>query len=277
MNNRSQGRTHHEARPVSFQIDPFGYADAAVLICCGNTKVLASVSMTSGVPFFMKNQGIGWLTAEYAMLPSSTQTRSQRESSQSQKNSRSVEISRLVGRSLRAAVDLSGIGERTITIDCDVLQADGGTRVAAITAASLALRIAEKRYLEQGILQKPFVTDAIAAISVAVVEGEVLVDVDQKEDNNADADFNLVLSASGKIVEIQGTAEKAPLDWDAFDAIKTFAIKSVSELLLLADEALATAPNKILLVPQSRNQENKNNNRQEKKSAMFALGNRLKE
>lgn len=231
---RDDGRTFDQIRPAKVTHDPFGYADASVLFEMGRTKILASVSLVDSVPRFLKGTGKGWLTAEYAMLPTSTQTRTPRESTRQFKNGRSVEISRLIGRSLRSVVNLDMIGERTITIDCDVLQADGGTRVASITAASLALALAEERWLDEGLIRKPFIREAIAAISVGMVRGQLYLDLSQSEDNNADADFNFVLTQRGDVIEIQGTSEKAPISWENFARLKELALLGVEQLFAAA-------------------------------------------
>jgi ribonuclease PH len=209
----------------------------------GETKVFVSVHLQGGVPKFLKGTNRGWLTAEYAMLPSSTRGRTMREASQNRRNARSIEISRLIGRSLRCAVDLDSFGERTIFIDCDVLQADGGTRVASITAANLALEVAVERWLQSGYLRKNILIESIAAISVGVVNGRVYLDLSQNEDNAAEVDFNFVLTHSGKVIEIQGTSEKSPLSWENFDQIKRYALQGVEELFKLTSTKVAI-PNK---------------------------------
>jgi ribonuclease PH len=219
----------------------------------GNTKVLASVNLQNGVPQFLKGTNRGWLTAEYAMLPSSTRGRTVRESSQQRRNARSIEISRLIGRSLRCAVDLNSIGERTIFIDCDVLQADGGTRTAGITAANIALEVAVERWLQSGKIKKNILVESIAAISVGVVDGKIYLDLSQYEDNAAEVDFNFVLTRSGKVIEIQGTSEKIPLSWENFDQIKQYALEGVEELFKVSTTKI---------VPQ-------------KKKHLFSIGNRL--
>lgn len=227
---RHNGRAADSLRDISILFEQFGYADSSVIFCQGNTKVLVSVSMQQGVPQFLKGQGTGWLTAEYAMLPASSFPRSQREASAQQRNGRSIEISRLIGRCLRSVVDLDQLGEKTIYVDCDVLQADGGTRVACITAASIALERAATRWLTANLVKPGFFKEPIAALSLGVMHGTVLVDLDQPEDNNADVDFNFVMTKSGKVVEIQGTSEKHPMDWDAFEQVRCAAIKGISDL-----------------------------------------------
>ena len=230
MTQRIDGRSSNELRPLKISYNPFGYADASVLFEVGNTKVLVSVTLQNGVPPFLKGKKTGWLTAEYAMLPSATNQRTTRESSSAQKNGRSVEISRLIGRCLRPLVDLNSLGEKTIYIDCDVLQADGGTRVASITAASVALEHAALKWLHTGQVSKNVFREPIAGISVGIVNGQMLLDPSQSEDSQADADFNFVLTKQGNILELQGTAEKVPMAWNHFDELKGLAIKGISEL-----------------------------------------------
>ncbi|MFA6527351.1 MAG: ribonuclease PH [Candidatus Babeliales bacterium] len=228
--NRQDGRTQDQIRTISITYDAFGYADASLLFVMGHTKVLISVSIKQGVPQFLKGSGKGWLTAEYAMLPCATGDRTMRESQQNQRNTRSVEISRLIGRCLRSVVNLDCIGERTITIDCDVLQADGSTRVACITGASRALELAYRRWLNAHIVSYMFFKEPIAAISAGCVNGLVCVDLAYAEDSQCDADFNFVFTQSGNIIEIQGTAEKAPLSEQAFDQLKKGALQGVQAL-----------------------------------------------
>ncbi len=228
---RSDGRATDQLREIDVKIDEFGFADGSVLLSFGKTKVLCSISLSEGVPPFLKGKGTGWLTAEYAMLPCSTNKRSIRESSLASKNSRSVEISRLIGRSLRTVCDLNLIGERTINIDCDVLQADGGTRVCAISGSCLALEIAQRKWLDRRILKKPILKERIAGVSVIVSEDFVLLDPSQSEDSDSSADFNFILTESGKIIEIQGTSEKTPLDWDKFDGMCSLAIAGTENIL----------------------------------------------
>ncbi len=227
---RPNNRTHQQIRPIAIHYDVYGYADASVLWEQGNTKVLIGISLQQMVPPFLKGQKTGWLSAEYAMLPIATQQRTQRESSQSQRNSRSVEISRLIGRCLRTAVDLNALGERSIIIDCDVLQADGGTRVACICAASLALKIACNRWHIAGLTQTNIFKTSIAALSAGLVSGVPVADLEYSEDNRADADFNFVFTKDGLIVEIQGTCEKTPISVELFEQIKLLALNGTQEI-----------------------------------------------
>lgn len=227
---RAHGRKHDQLRPCTVLFDQFGYTAGSVLVQLGNTKVLCSVTLQQGVPPFLKGKKVGWLTAEYEMLPTATQQRTSRAASAAKQSARSVEISRLIGRSLRMIVDLDALGERTIMIDCDVLQADGGTRTAAITGAALALQRAHDHWLDQQIISKSILKDQLAAISVGVVQGQVLLDLDFHEDSLCDSDFNLILNKAGQVVEIQGTAERQALTWDQFDTVRRFATTGIEQL-----------------------------------------------
>lgn len=233
---RLDGRANNQVRPVSIQYDAFGYADASIFFSQGQTKVLVSVTLKQGVPQFLKGSGKGWLTAEYAMLPCATTDRTMREAQQNQRNSRSVEISRLIGRCLRSVVNLDCLGERTITIDCDVLQADGSTRVACITAASRVLELAYRRWLSAGIVPGIFFKEAIAAISVGQVAGQACVDLAYSEDSAAAADFNFIFTQRGGIVEIQGTAEATPLEENEFEQLRLIARQGVQSLFGMCEE-----------------------------------------
>ncbi|MFH0898697.1 MAG: ribonuclease PH [bacterium] len=227
---REDGRAVDQLRPVLIQYDVLGYANASVLFSIGNTKVLTSVSLQVGLPPFLRGQQTGWLTAEYAMLPCSSQQRINRESTQGQRNSRSVEISRLIGRCLCSVVNLDLLPDKTIIVDCDVLQADGGTRVACLTAASLALNVAAQRWVDAGLLEHNVVKDSVAAISAGIIQDSAYLDLSYQEDSRVDADFNFVMTKSGALIEIQGTAEKNPIVWAQFDFLKTLASKGISEL-----------------------------------------------
>lgn len=197
----------------------------------GNTKVLCTVVMQEGVPHFLRGKKEGWLTAEYSMLPAATHTRTVREAAVMKRCSRSLEISRLIGRSLRSIVDLTVLGERTIYIDCDVIQADGGTRTAALTGAYCAIRHALQGPWSSWI-KGNFLKDSLAAISVGWKENQALLDLDFEEDASIDADFNFVMTGSGKMVEIQGTSEKHPLSWDAVQKMQVFAAQGIQDLLV---------------------------------------------
>lgn len=239
---RYNNRKNNALRPISTEFDAPSYATGSVIYQQGRTKVLCCVTMQVGVPAFLRNKGVGWLHAEYAMLPTATMPRTQREIKQLRPNGRSLEISRLIGRSFRTIIDLSSIGERTIYIDCDVLQADGGTRVASISGAMLALQKAEKLWLEKGIISNPIIKDRIAAVSVGIKEDEtILVDPDFAEDTQLIADLNMVLTASGKVVEVQGGAEKEPLSWELFDQARALACQQVETIFALSQKLVDPA------------------------------------
>lgn len=227
---RPEGRAFLTPRPIKITVNPFGYADASVLYEAGNTKVFCAVTLSQGVPHFLKGTRKGWLVAEYAMLPMATHTRIQRDVFGSKPNGRSIEISRFIGRSLRAMVNLDLLGERTIQVDCDVLQADGGTRTACVTGASIALQLAQELWIERGDMRQPIVVDSLASLSVGVARGQVLVDLDYQEDVSIDADYNVVMSKSGSVVEVQGTREHGTVDWKTFQSIVESARAGIIEL-----------------------------------------------
>lgn len=261
---RTNDRAYNQLRTIKISYNVFGYAPGSVLFELGNTKVLCSVSIATGVPPFLKGTKTGWLTAEYAMLPHSGHTRSVRESSQAKRNDRAVEISRLIGRSLRAVVDLSLIGERTIFIDCDILQADGSTRTASITGAYLALKMAVKNWLDTGELSRDILTDAVAAVSAGVSNEHVLLDLDYQEDSAIDADYNFVLTKSGAIIEIQGCSEKGPISWQQFELLKDLAIQGNKKLFDCIDQSFQKQyPQEKIELPKSNN------------APLFSLKNRL--
>ncbi len=193
--------------------------------------MFASVSLVNGVPPFLRGKGTGWLTAEYEMLPSASKPRGLRASSSAHRNKRSVEISRLIGRVFRSVTDFSSFGERTIYIDCDVLSADGGTRTAAINGASAALFIAARRWANRKVISTNVFPKNISAISAGVVNGDAFVDLEQEEDNEADADFNFILSHDNKVIEVQGTAERGPVSWDLFEQLKDLAAFGCKEIV----------------------------------------------
>lgn len=227
---RSDGRQHNQVRPVHITYDVYEYAAGSVLFELGKTKILCAVSLQNGVPQFLRSKGVGWLTAEYALLPTSTVTRTQRESTLAKKDGRSVEIARFIGRCFRSVVDLSGFGEKTIAIDCDVLQADGGTRTASITGSFLALIQAQERWLASKVIGAPLIRENITAISVGIVQEQALLDLSYEEDMAASADFNFVISQSDTIIEMQGGAERRPVPWDEFEIIKNMARLGSSQL-----------------------------------------------
>ncbi|MCA9929964.1 MAG: ribonuclease PH [Anaerolineales bacterium] len=228
---REDGRSADELRPVTFELHFTKWAEGSVLTKFGNTHVLCNVTIEDTLPRWLKNQPKphGWLTAEYAMLPRSTQQRTMRE--QRWPKGRTQEISRLIGRSLRMALDLYQLGERTLTIDCDVLQADGGTRTAAITGSWLAVKLALQPLIRDGILPDNVFKHQIAAISVGVVGGEPLLDLPYVEDVAAEVDMNVVMTGEGKLVEVQGTAEKAPADRQQFNRLMDLAALGIEQLV----------------------------------------------
>ncbi len=214
------------------------HAEGSVLIEFGGTRVLCAASVTEGVPRWRKGSGLGWVTSEYAMLPRATHTRSDRESVKGRLGGRTHEISRLVGRSLRACVDLKALGENSIVLDCDVLQADGGTRTAAITGAYVALRDAASNLAERGLVKGEPIARSVAAISVGVLDGEARLDLCYEEDVNADVDMNVVVTGDGGIVEVQGTAERATFDRQMLDNLLDIATAGCRELSMLQETAL---------------------------------------
>lgn len=214
------------------------HAEGSVLIEFGDTKVICTASVEEGVPRFMRGEGRGWITAEYGMLPRSTGTRMDREAARGKQTGRTVEIQRLIGRSLRAAVDLDALGEFTIRLDCDVIQADGGTRTASITGAWVAMVDAiNKLKADQKVKQEP-VKRGVAAVSVGIFDGQPVLDLDYAEDSNAETDMNVVMSSDGGIIELQGTAEKEPFTSEEFDAMFALAKKGLQELFTLQRAAL---------------------------------------
>ncbi len=212
------------------------YAEGSALIEVGNTKVICTATVEEKVPFFLRNKGTGWVTAEYAMLPRATHTRTNRETMRP--SGRTQEIQRLIGRSLRAVVDMKLLGERQILIDCDVLQADGGTRCASITGACVALALAVKSMLQQGKLKKNPIISEVAAVSVGMVENTALLDLCYAEDSTAEVDMNIVCTGSGKFIEIQGTAERAPFNRDQMNEMLELAEKGINQLFTIQRYAL---------------------------------------
>lgn len=235
---RADGRRTDEIRPVTFQRGFTKYAEGSVLISVGDTKVLCTASVTPGVPAFLRGQGEGWVTAEYGLLPRSTGTRCDREAARGKQSGRTQEIQRLIGRSLRAAVDRKRLGEWTIQIDCDVLQADGGTRCASITGAWVALRDAVDGMLEKGQIESDPIIAQVSAVSVGVVDGHPVLDLNYVEDSACGTDMNVVMTAAGGFVEIQGTAEGAPFTDEELTELIRLAKKGNAELARLQSEAL---------------------------------------
>ncbi|HEX6336951.1 MAG TPA: ribonuclease PH [Jiangellaceae bacterium] len=237
---RPDGRLPDQLRPVTFERGWLDHAEGSVLVTFGNTRVLCAASVTEGVPRWRKGSGEGWVTAEYAMLPRSTNTRSDRESVKGRIGGRTHEISRLVGRSLRGVIDTSALGENTIVVDCDVLQADGGTRTAAITGAYVALADAFEWMRERGLLASTaLLRDSVSAVSVGVIDGEPRLDLCYEEDVRAETDMNVVMTGSGAFIEVQGTAEGAPFDRKELDALLGLAEAGCAELTALQQAALA--------------------------------------
>jgi ribonuclease PH len=230
---RPSERTADLLRPVTLETGVNRYAEGSCLASFGHTKVLVTASLEEGVPGFLRGRGQGWVTAEYGMLPRATHTRGRREAAQGKQSGRTQEIQRLVGRSLRAIVDLKALGERQISIDCDVIQADGGTRTASITGAWVALRLATKYMMDEGLITKDPILDQVAAISCGVFNGTPVLDLDYEEDSNAEADANFVLTGAGDIVEIQATGEKRGFSEAEFEALFALARKGISDLCVM--------------------------------------------
>lgn len=233
---RSQNRSYDQLRPLKVTYGVYPYAAGSTLFELGNTKVLCAVTLQHGVPHFLRGKKTGWMTAEYSLLPTATPMRTVREITANRRSGRVIEISRLIGRSLRAVVNLGVLGEQTIFIDCDVLQADGGTRTASITGAYLALRAAQARWMAQGILgSTPLLRDELAAVSVGLGSKGPLLDMDFAEDSVIDADYNFVLTRSSKVIEIQGSAERAAIGWDDYEEMRLLAVQGAHELFFFYD------------------------------------------
>ncbi len=283
---RRGNRRFDEIRPVSFVYNPFGFAPSSVLYRAGDTIVFVSVSLNQGVPQFLRGKNEGWLTAEYEMLPTATRKRNARESTLAQRNARSVEISRLVGRVFRSVFDVSKLGEFTVHIDCDVFRADGGTRTAAIAAVSLALSRACELWHEAKIIPQDLTVQRIAAISVGIKDNQVLLDLDQDEDNTVDADFNFVMTDAGHIIEIQGTCEKKPIGPDLFTQLYELGRQGVSSVFAsweigCAQDADSLAALFAQALPSTNDEpwkpafSSKEKDSQKGKAPIFSLGNRL--
>jgi ribonuclease PH len=228
---RTHDRRPDELRPLVLERGWTKHAEGSVLVSAGDTRVLCTASVEEGVPPFLKGKGRGWVTAEYGMLPRSTNTRSRREAAEGAQSGRTHEIQRLVGRSLRAVTDFAALGERTIRIDCDVLQADGGTRCASITGAWVALADAIAALRAQGLVTADPVRDHVAAVSVGIVDGTPLLDLDYREDSACDTDMNVVMTGAGGFVEVQGTAEGAPFSREQFDLLLELARGGIASLV----------------------------------------------
>jgi len=228
---RSDNRAPDQLRPVNIIPDFISTAEGSALIEVGNTRVICTASIDETVPAFLKGAGKGWITAEYSMLPRSTITRTPREAARGRQSGRTHEIQRLIGRALRAVVDLKQLGERTITLDCDVIQADGGTRTASITGAFVALGLAMEKLVEAGTLSAAPLRDFVAAVSVGIVEGTILLDLCYEEDSQAEVDLNFVMTGGRKIVEVQATAEQHPFDEAQLKHMMELATKGIESLI----------------------------------------------
>ena len=235
---RSDGRTLDELRTVSITRGFTCHAEGSVLIEFGKTKVICNASIEAGVPSFLRGKDTGWITAEYGMLPRSTGSRMQREAAQRKQGGRTMEIQRLIGRSLRSIIDMDLLGENTIVIDCDVIQADGGTRTASITGGCLALNDAINKALTDGLITKNPIKEMIASVSVGIHDGKALLDLNYLEDSNAETDMNIVMNSKNNFIEIQGTSEKRPFTYQELESMLTLAKKGIIELFKYQKEAL---------------------------------------
>lgn len=239
---RPDGREPDECRPITFERDFTKQADGSVLVRCGGTVVLCTATVDEDVPRWMKGSGKGWVTAEYGMLPGSSNERIRREAAAGKQSGRTQEIQRLIGRSLRAVCDMVALGERQVLVDCDVLQADGGTRTASITGGYLALHDALSRVVQRGGLKAHPLREGLAAISVGIVGGAALLDLPYVEDSTAEVDMNLVMTESGRFVEVQGTAEGLAYSRDELNQLLDLGEKGIRELIVLQKELLADPP-----------------------------------
>lgn len=230
---RIDGRKADQLRTIKVTRDFIPVAEGSVLFEIGNTRVICNASVEEGVPGFLRGKGTGWVTAEYSMLPRATRTRTSREVSRGKAGGRTLEIQRLIGRSLRAIIDMKLLGERTIWVDCDVIEADGGTRCASVTGAYMALHDACWSLVQSGDIESYPLTQSIAAISVGTIEGKNVLDLNYEEDSSADVDMNVITTGDGRFIELQGTAEKSPFDKAQLDALLTLAGKGIDELTQL--------------------------------------------
>ncbi|MEC0372400.1 ribonuclease PH [Paenibacillus chibensis] len=235
---RSNGRSSDQLRPMNLTVNVNKYAEGSVFIEMGDTKVICTATIDEKVPPFLKGQGKGWVTAEYSMLPRATQSRNQRESARGKLSGRTMEIQRLIGRALRSVVDLRALGERTITLDCDVIQADGGTRTTSITGSFVALAIAVNKIAQQHKLPVFPITDYLASVSVGVVNGEPMLDLNYEEDSSAKVDMNLVMTGSGEFVELQGTGEESPFTRAELNQLLELGEKGIGQLIEKQKELL---------------------------------------
>lgn len=237
---RENGRPNDKIRELKITKDFLKFPDGSVLVEMGETKVICNVSVEEKVPAFLKNSGKGWLTAEYSMLPRATNTRNTREAVAGKIGGRTHEIQRLIGRALRAAVDMTAYGERTIWVDCDVIQADGGTRTASISGAFVALVEAFWSMKERGIIEKIPLRDSVAAVSVGIVDGTTVLDLSYIEDSNAEVDMNFVMTSNGRLIEVQGTAEREPFSKELLDQMYEYAYKGILEITQVQKQALGS-------------------------------------
>jgi ribonuclease PH len=238
---RSYGRTPDQIRPTTIEPGFVRTANGSALISVGETRVICTASVQESVPRWMAGSGRGWVTAEYGMLPASTGERKQRDITKGRADGRTIEIQRLIGRSLRGVVDFGALGERTVYVDCDVLQADGGTRCAAITGGLVALRLACERLIADGLLERTPLTGTIAAVSCGIVDGVPLLDLDYHEDSTAEVDANVVMTGEGGLVEVQATAERTPLSRAHLDELLALASLGIDALRVVQDEAVLAA------------------------------------
>ena len=241
MHFRSDNRAPDQLRPVNLIPDFISTAEGSCLIEIGNTRVICTASIDEGVPPFLRNSGKGWLTSEYAMIPRATLTRTPREVAKGRQSGRTHEIQRLIGRSMRAVTDLTKLGERTIWVDCDVIQADGGTRTASITGAFVAVALAVQKLTEAGTLTASPLRDYVAATSVGIVDGTILLDLAYEEDSRAEVDMNIVMTGSRKMIEIQGTAEQHPFDDTQFAEMMKLAKRGIEDLIVKQQSVLGAS------------------------------------
>ena len=235
---RPSGRNNDQMRSIEIETNITMHARGSCIIRCGNTHVLCTASVEERVPPFLRNSGLGWVTGEYGMLPGSTSTRNRREAASGKQSGRTQEIQRLIGRSLRACIDRRALGERQITIDCDVIQADGGTRCASITGGWVALKLATDSLLNAGVLNSDPIIEKIAAVSCGIYGNQAVLDLDYAEDSEAETDANFVLTGSNKMIEIQGSAEGSPFLRSELNVMTDLAEKGVKELMLIQEEAI---------------------------------------
>jgi ribonuclease PH len=239
---RSDGRKPTQLRPLRITPSYIKTADGSVLIEMGDTKVICTAKLEDRVPPFLRNSGKGWITSEYGMLPGSSETRIGRESSRGKIGGRTHEIQRLIGRSLRTIADLRSLGEKTVWIDCDVIQADGGTRTASITGAYVALAEASRKWLGRNVLNSDLIKDSVAAVSIGIVDGKILLDLCYEEDSKAEVDMNFVMTGSGKFIEVQGTAETSPFTKKQMERMAEMAHQGIKELLKEQKKIIAALP-----------------------------------